>query len=225
MQIKKIFFIIFLLSISAIYAMKQQFHTKEFILVLDPAGDAKRTGRAIGDAFERGLTLQCAEKIKSLLEERCSYIKVVITRLPGDSVYDLQNASLSNRINADLFISLHFYQTQDTKPTLFLYQFSYGNDFATHNADYLALNTYDQAYKINKYTTDNLAHLFRTQLTQQRYVSLFSLSGPHALPIKPLIGITAPGIALEAGLKNKEAWHLFAEPLTDAIMAVIEKLN
>lgn len=204
--------------------MKRQFHKKEFVLVLDPSGDAKKTGRVIGDSFERGLTLQCAEKIKSLIEEQVSHVKIIITRLPGDIVYDLQNASLANRINADLFININFYLSTETKPTLFLYQFSYGNDFAPHQSG-LSFNTYDQAYKVNKTATDEITKLFTTQLTHTTYKNLFTLSGPHALPIKPLIGIIAPSIALEGGLKNKESWHLFIEPLVDTIITAIKHLE
>lgn len=190
--------------------------------MLDPSGDAKKTGRVIGDSFERGLTLQCAEKIKSLIEEQLSHVKIIITRLPGDIVYDLQNASLANRINANLFININFYLSTETKPTLFLYQFSYGNDFASHQSG-LSCNTYDQAYKVNKVVTDEIIKLFTTHLSHTNYKNLFTLSGPHALPIKPLIGITAPSIAIEVGLKNKESWHMFIDPLVATIIAAIEQ--
>ncbi len=196
---------------------------KEFIVILDPAGDAKKTGRCIGDSFERGLTLQCAEKIKTCLEQRHSHVKVMITRLPGDIVYDLQNASLANRVNADLFINLNFYHSTETKPTVFLYQFSYGNDFATHQPG-LVFHTYDQAYKINKNSSDMLMQLCTAQLTQPQYNNLFTVSTLHALPIKPLIGVIAPSIAVEIGLKNKDAWATFVEPLAATISAAIEEL-
>jgi N-acetylmuramoyl-L-alanine amidase len=186
-----------------------------FIIILDPAGDAKKTGRSIGDSFERGLTLQCAEKIKSLLLERHPHITVIISRLPGDNVYELQNASLANRIQADLFININFYLTQETKPTIYLYQFACDNDFALYQTG-LACNTYDQAYKINKSTTDAVAQHFKTYLTQ--YVSFFNVAGPYALPIKPLIGIISPNISLEIGLKNKDAWQQFVEPIVSAII-------
>ena len=102
MQIKKIIFYISLIGALSPFNAHNKKPIQQRIVVLDPAGDAKRTGRRIGDSFERGLTLQCAEKIKEIIEARSSHIKVVITRMPGDNVYDLQNASLSNRIHADL---------------------------------------------------------------------------------------------------------------------------
>lgn len=227
MQIKHFFkthfVIIFLFCVSTTHSIWETPH-KEYILILDPAGDAKKTGRSIDDSFERGLTLQCVEKIKSVLQERIPYIKTIISRLPGDSVYELQNASLANRIDADLFITINFYQTKEAKPTLYLYQFSYGNDFAQYQSE-LLFNTYDQAYKINKSTTDALLHICVKHLTQQKYNALFSVSGPHALPIKPLIGIITPSIAIEAGLKNKDSWHHLVEPLVSTIIEAMKLLT
>ena len=204
--------ILLLLSISSSTITQQ----KSFTIILDPAGDAKRTGRSIGDSFERGLTLQCAEKIKTLLLTRQPNLTIIISRLPGDNVYELQNASLANRIQADLFISLNFYLTQETKPTIYLYQFACDNDFASYQTG-LAFNTYDQAYKINKSTTDTIINCFKTHLTQPKYESLFSVAGPYALPIKPLIGIISPSISIEIGLKNKDSWQQFVEPVVEAI--------
>lgn len=219
MQIKKIGFLFFLLSTLCVHSIHDSYHLQRLVII-DPAGDAKRTGRCIGDSFERGLTLQCAEKIKEIVELQAPHIKVIITRMPGDIVYDLQNAALSNRLNADLFINLNFYYCKETKPTLYVYQFSYGNDFAPLQSG-LALHTYDQAYRINKTKTDEIARLFKGSLLDTKYQSLFILSGIHQTPIKPLIGIVAPSISIEAGLKNKEMWLSYCQPIVSSIIAVM----
>lgn len=218
MQVKKIIFFATLATMWVLPFYDKQ-HAQR-IVVIDPSGDAKRTGRKIGDNFERGLTLQCAEKIKELIELYAPYIKVVISRMPGDIVYDLQNASLSNRLHADLFVNLNFYYSQETKPTVFLYQFSYGNDFACCNQD-LALNTYDQAYLVNKPASDEVGLLFKKLLLQQKYQSQFTVSGVHHFPIKPLIGIAAPSMSIDAGLKSQELWMHYVEPLAQAIIEVV----
>jgi hypothetical protein len=222
-QIKYYSFLIFVVAVMYAVPIREK-HLRQRIVVLDPAGDAKRTGRRIGDSFERGLTLQAAEKIKEIIESRSPSIKVIITRMPGDNVYDLQNASLANRIGADLFMSLNFYHTQETKPTLFLYQFSYGNEFASCQQG-LALNSYDQAYRINKERTDIICQLFKKELSQQAYHSLCFVAGPYSLPVKPLIGIVAPSIACEVGLKGKELWQHYSEPLAQAIIAVVDAME
>lgn len=219
MQIKKIVFLFFFVNTLGVHSIHEQ-HYVQYIVILDPSGDAKRTGRRIADSFERGLTLQCAEKIKEYIEQRVPHIKVVITRMPGDIVYDLQNASLSNRLHADLFINLNFYYCQETKPTLFLYQFSYGNDFACYQQG-LMFHSYDQAYRINKTMTDEMAQLFKKSLSQVKYQTFFNVAGVYNVPIKPLTGIVAPSIAIEAGLKNKELWANYIEPLAQGIIEVL----
>jgi len=221
MQIKITHLLLFILAIFYISPISER-HRAHYIVVIDPFGDAKRTGRRIADSFERGLTLQCAEKIKEFIEQQVPHIKVVITRMPGDIVYDLQNASLANRIDADLFINLNFYYTQETKPTVSLYQFSYGNDFAACSQG-LVFNTYDQAYRINKGETDMMCQAFKTVLSQQHYQSLFTVAGVYSLPIKHLIGIVAPSIAIEAGLKHKELWLSYVEPIAHTIIAMADE--
>lgn len=216
---RKYIFFLFIIQVLCTLSVSDQ-SRRDYIIILDPAGDAKRTGRKIADSFERGLALQCAEKIKEVIEHQTSHIKVIITRMPGDTVYDLQNASLSNRLNADLFINLNFYYCQDTKPVLFLYQFSYGTNFACEPG--LAFHTYDQAYIINQNCTNERSQEFKQLLMQQKYQSLFSVVGVHQLPIKPLIGIVAPSIAIEAGLKNKDAWMHYVDPLAQAIVAILK---
>ena len=40
-----------------------------FTIMIDPAGDAKHTGRLIQDTLERGISLQCAEELKKNLTQ------------------------------------------------------------------------------------------------------------------------------------------------------------
>lgn len=205
----------------AIFSYFMEKERRQYTVIIDPSGDARRTGRKIGDNFERGLTLQCAEKVREYIEARAPHIKIIISRMPGDVVYDLQHASLSNRLDADLFINLNFYHCQDTKPTVFLYQFSYGADFACCNQG-LALHTYDEAYRINKTASDEMGLLFKKSLMQQKYQPLCTVAGVYHLPIKPLIGVVAPSLCIDAGLKGKEAWVNYVEPLACGIMQVLE---
>ena len=220
MQIKRYGFLFFVVAIISPLSIREK-HYRQRVVVIDPAGDARYTGRVIGDSFERGLTLQCAEKIKEIIEQQSSHIKVIITRIPGDNIYDLQNATLANRV-ADCFINLNFYYTQEVKPTIFLYQFSYGNDFAYQKS--MQLLSYDQAYRINKDITDKIGTLFYQELSQQMYHSLWTVMGPYSLPIKPLIGITVASITFEMGLKNKDFWHYYPQPLADAIITVLGEI-
>lgn len=222
MQIKKLVCYFFIINIFAIHPISEKQY-KQCIIVVDPAGDAKKTGRPIGDNFERGLTLQCAEKIKEVIEKQLPYVTIIITRLPGDVIYELQNASLANRIHAHLFVTINFYQTEETKPTFYLYHFSNGNDFV-QQSPFLSFDNYDQAYIINKKETAFLIHLCKEKLTAQ-YHHLFIVAGPYGLPIKALIGTIAPSIALEIGLKNKDSLQHYIDPLITTLITAIEYLE
>ncbi len=106
-------------------ALKPQELCKKFIVVLHPAGDAKSTERTIYNNFERGLTLQYAQELKKIIEKSAPNITVIITRQAGDVIEPLQNAALANRLQADLYISLHAYQEQQPITTLRLYYLLY----------------------------------------------------------------------------------------------------
>lgn len=49
--------------ILTIHARKNQ-RTRTYTIMLNPAGDARHTGRRIDDTFERSVTLQYVEKLK-----------------------------------------------------------------------------------------------------------------------------------------------------------------
>jgi hypothetical protein len=188
--------------------------------MLNPAGDARSTGRTIDDTFERGLTLQCAEQIKKQLEEHNPYIRVLLTREPGEIVLPLQSASFANRLKVNLFVSIHLYQESGIKPHLYLYQFSYGDDFMTHTPG-LALYPYDQAHLFNGATTTAYAQCMHTILCKKEYAQLFSIHGIYKMPFKPVIGITAPALGLEASIKNKDEWRTYVAPICEAIEQIV----
>lgn len=75
-------------------------------VVLDPGHGGKDPGaQSVLGYWEKGVNLQISRKVKSYLED--SGVKVVMTR-NGDSYPELEErAALANRINADLFVSIH----------------------------------------------------------------------------------------------------------------------
>lgn len=194
---------------------------KPFIIMLDPAGDAKNTGRTIENYFERGITLQYAEQLKKIIETRYHNITVYLTRSPREVIAPLQNANYANRLKADLYISINFYQEKKIIPDLFLYQFSYDNDFLSTSKQ-LCFYPYDQAHLLNKDKTKHYASCIKQALTEIAS-NKFNLIGVHKIPCKPLIGIISPAIVFEAGLKKVEDWNNYIEPMVYAIQSIIER--
>jgi N-acetylmuramoyl-L-alanine amidase len=189
--------------------------------MLDPSGDVAHAGRSINDSFERGLTLQCAEQIKKQLEATHPYIRVVLTRFPGETLQPLQNANFANRLHVDAYISLHFYEEHNPKPELCIFTYAHGQDVVSNkNTQALSFLPYDQAHLLNAEKTTRYAHLAESILQQQRYQSLFSVRGVFQIPFKPLVGIMAPAFGLEIGLKQTDDWMLYLEAFTHVIVAL-----
>ncbi|MGZ6255121.1 MAG: N-acetylmuramoyl-L-alanine amidase [Candidatus Chromulinivorax sp.] len=213
------FFLIILLTIFPKFLSA----TDPFTIMLDPAGDAKHTGRLIEDTFERGISLQCAEQLKTQLIENFKNIRVILTRVPGETIQPLQNASFANRLNINLYISLYFYDEPElpTHVTLYHYIESPITDF-WHKAESLRLYNINQAYLINIKTTQNWGILFLETFSDKKYTKFFKPRGLFAIPFTPLIGIKAPALAIEVGLKNKEDWQHIIEPIITACQRIIQ---
>jgi len=224
-EYKKLLSLVVIFFIASILTSRHQYKPTQqnlFLIMLAPAGDAKHIGRKIGDNFERGITLQYAEQLKKLVEEQCPSVTVIISRFPGDIVSPLQNASFANRLQVDLFISIHFYQTAETKPQLHLYQFSYNDDFIVPRSK-LSFYNYDQAHLFHKEQTNIWAQLIKQTCENDQYQKLFKVSSVDKLPFTSLIGVLAPAIGIEAGLKNSPDWQNYLEPMVQSIAAIVEK--
>ncbi len=224
MSIKKIFYsvVCILFFTQTIQTRRNIFSRKvpAFTIMLDPAGDAKHTGRTIGNTFERGITFQYTEHLKQYLENNYENIKVYLSRFPGEMVYPLQNANYANRLDVDLYININFYQETYTIPKLFLYRFSYHDDFVTPPKK-LSFLKYDQAHIVHNTLTQKWSEQIK-QLLMNNKNKKFTVHGVYALPFKPLIGVIAPAFGIEIGLKTTDNWKAYIAPLAQAITALIE---
>jgi hypothetical protein len=187
-----------------------------FTIMLNPAGDAHHVGRTIQDSFERGLTLQCAEQLKIILESTHRDLRVLITRAPGEVMAPLQQANFANRMHADLYLSIHFYQEKGTRPKMYLYRFSYHDELKISRGT-LSFCPYDQVHLFNYDITEAWATILHTCLEYPSYKKIFDLQPVYALPCKPLIGIMAPAIMCEMSLKQSGDWRLYLDPLIASI--------
>lgn len=193
-----------------------------FTLMLDPAGDAQYPGRIIEDSFERGITLQCVEELQTTITKRFPFVRVVLTRLPGETRQPLQNANFANRLDTDLYISIHCYSESKPKSQLYLYYFSNNDSFISQPSPH-ALYPYDKAHLISLKSTKAFGTIMERILRDPQYAHLFMLHGLYTLPFAPLIGIKKPALAIEIGLKHKENWKLFIEPIIASITPLLEQ--
>lgn len=194
-----------------------------FKIMLDPAGDAQQTGRIIDNTFERGITMQMAQKLKENLEKKVPNTTILLSRMPGETRSALEKASYANRLATNLYISIHAYQTTSDHSIIALYHYT-NNDAAfspvTSNANSFAFLPYDQVYRTYYETTSN----WIKELTQE--LSLFkeiTVQGPYALPCRPLVGVNAPAIMCEIGIKQQDDWQALIEPCTQALSTLCTK--
>lgn len=197
-----------------------QDHT--FTIMIDPAGDAKHTGRLIQDTLERGISLQCAEQLKAKLVQKFPAIRVVLTRVPGETIQHLQNASFSNRLGVDLYLSLYFYQEEESPShiTLYFYVQDPIADF-WHKSQPLAFYNVEQAHLMSIHLTKAWGEIFLDVFNTTSYSKFFQCRGLLGVPFTPLIGIKAPALAVEVGLKNKQDWQHIIDPIVIAIEKII----
>lgn len=186
-----------------------------FIIVLDPAGDAKEVGRLIDGAYERTIAFRVAEKLKEEIERRIPQTMVLLTRQLAQTMQPLQQANFANRIDADLYLHLSFFKQAGARNSIFIYRFSYHDDFIVL-PQMLRFYPYNQAHLFcNQKTTGYTALL--ADLLQSAYHTSYATHGPYALPITPLIGISCPAIMLEIGIEKESDWLRIIEPLVEAV--------
>lgn len=210
-MIKKIVFISFISIVLNIYS-------RETVILLDPAGHAKNTGRRLVDGYERAQTFQLASSLRQELEQKYNF-KVLITRYPGEEIIDLQNASFSNRLEVDLFISLNIFWQENIKPKIYVYYLTYNPliDFTCKISDILDFIPLEKSHYINinktRLYSENIKKILLTENNQKQ----FDYYGPYAIPFKPLKGIIAPAIAIEIGICEEEGWKNLVNSLVECL--------
>lgn len=196
-------------------------------IVLDPAGDAQNTGRVIDDTFERGLTLACAQEVKRDLEKNFPGVRIVLSRVPGETIDPLQSASFANRLKADLFVYLGFYQEKRNPCLCSLFFFSYDatTDFWPKKTSAQALEPYYRAHLPMIGCSAQYALLLHDALTALQTKGSIQLKPVICFPCRPLIGVRAPVIGCEMGLNTKDSWKMFVQPLVEGIGKIISVLQ
>ncbi len=199
-----------------------------FIIMLDPAGDAKKTGRIIGDTLERSISLNFAEKLKVSLESALMSsgrpVQIIITRVPGEIIDAFQNASFANRLKATLYISLNFYHKAHSENPLYVFYSLYdpNSDFLYKTNNQASFLHYNQSHLFSLKESFAWACKLATQLRLSASTSGFTIHDPLGLPFKPLLGITIPSLAIEYGVVDNQNAQLLVGPLAHAISALVK---
>ncbi|MBI2344606.1 N-acetylmuramoyl-L-alanine amidase [Candidatus Dependentiae bacterium] len=209
MSLNRILLYIFLCNINLI--------AYSITIMIDPLGDAKYTGCEIEDTFERSLTLQCAQRLKQIIEETFSNTKVVITRNAGDTIQQLQNASYANRINPDLYICLSFYHQKSIPGHIAIFYYLENSIDTQHAYNPLHFYHVSQAYLKNVASSKQFALKAAAVLKQKSINPHFLCIGTFGIPCMPLFGIQPPALFIQAGLAHKNNWKYLIDPIIEVI--------
>lgn len=186
--------------------------------MIDPAGDAINVGRKLVEGYERGVSLQFAEKLRTVLASNYG-IQVILTRSPREIVPSLQNASFANRLGVDFFLSLHVYYQEEAKPSIFIYHLLYNPmvDLVAQNFNLLHFIPIYQAHFGKIKETILFANMMKNVLGSENYKKRFNFYGPFGLPLKPLVGIIPPAVVVEVGICEESNWRHLVEPLAESL--------
>ena len=199
-----------------------------FTLMINPFGDAGNAGRIIDGCYERGLTLQCAEELKKNFKKSSPHIRVILTRFPGERLEPLQNANFANRLKTDLYLNVQFYfQEHDLSHVTFYHFIQHPTELWAQRAlPGLDFVPFDTIHRSCIKQTQEWVKMLAQELGATAHSHNFVLQGVYPCPCKPLMGIQAPAISIEIGLKNKDDWQRFIAPLItcfEKLIAYIQK--
>ena len=193
-------------------------HARVPILVLDPEGDVMNNGRKLATGYERNETLQFAEELKKTLM-KTGEVRVVIAHTSRKKKSPYQAVSFANRVKADLFITLTMVTQEDVKPSLALYYRSLNplTEQTPQRQPQLSLTPVSLAHSLTILATKNSISRIHEVLTEPHYLKLMHSQKPLGIPIKPLAGLTVPGLLMEVGVSRHSSWNPLVKPVSDSL--------
>ena len=130
---KKIIFIFIILSFFSLSA------EKKFKVVIDPGHGGINTGAVSGNISEKELTLALAAKIRAFFKKHpAQNVEIIFTRTDDSSMPIKERVEFIERIQPDLFISLHF-NSQKVLTTNRGFEIYYPADFVSRDTASTAL--------------------------------------------------------------------------------------
>ena len=191
------------------------------VIMINPAGHAGDPGRSLS-GFERAATFRFAQEIQNAFERGYDF-RVVLTRVPGEKIVDFQNASFANRLNVDLFISVHLFKLDSAKPKVYLYQHVADpiGDFVNRTFPSLKMISVLQAHQVNIFRTKNIGQQLANTLLSSDNQKMFDFGGFYGIPLKPLCGIVAPAILIEVGVIQDDDWHVVLDAVVQGLGGLV----
>ena len=205
--------ILFILIAAFTFKAKEAFTAvvdKEFVVVIDAGHGGKDDGaRAVDGTYEKDLNLSLAKMVKEL--NRDEKIKIILTREADIYQTPKEKAEIANKLNADVFISIH----TSSSPQKYY-------DVTSGMEVYVARDSFQNS-GISKTLASSVIGTFSKNY--QLKINPNPIQRPTGIWI--LQASKCPTVLIEAGyisntrdrdyLKSKEGMETFAKNLLDAI--------
>ncbi len=189
-----------------------------FHIILDPAGDAKNTGRQLATCYERSITLQLCEVLKENILKQHPTCTVTITRTTGETRSQEQRAQMANQLNANLFVHISCFEDTSLKPHVMLYYMSSNNLLYTPPA-----YTLIPAHKGPDIALPNTKKFIRSMYTNLSKQTFYTILNPYAIPDTRLASIMVPALTIEFGISRTMSWTSLIEPLSNTLILCIQE--
>lgn len=187
---------------------------KEYTVYVNPAGSPYNPGRTIHNQFERGIALSCAQALKEALAPHAPHLRVVINPARDDTTQLHTAVSHAHRVQADLYLHLGFFQSQQPTPELIITTFQWhpATDLWKREPQPGEFVPLAEAHKMAAAISTKIAqHMFRYAQTTRPFPLM--AHARIALPYSPLVGLSIPALGFEIGITTQQSINDIAPAL------------
>ena len=103
----RFYFIVFFILLFFVFPLHADTNGNPFVLVIDPGHGGKATGAIGKRGKEKDINLAVSKLVKQYISEAHPDVKIVMTRTRDVAVDLDERADMANKVNANLFISIH----------------------------------------------------------------------------------------------------------------------
>lgn len=189
------------------------------VVYINPSGTSYHPGRTIGDSFERGIAINCAQNLKDELAVRLPLTRVIINQAREENRDPLQHINQANRVRANVYVYLSFYHTKKVTPELTIMTFRWHptTDLWKREIRREAFIPFQEAHFAHATLSHNIAHHMFYYAATHRPFPLCAMAC-LALPYAPLAGIAIPAIGIEIGIQHGAQIAEIAPAIADMLI-------
>jgi hypothetical protein len=182
-----------------------------FTVVLDPGIHST--------ALATQETLLCTQALQQTVAATFPHLRIVLSRTSEDLSDPLQNASFSNRIHADLYVSFNIFVEKDVAKSIQLY--THTPPSFLHTQKKSSSLSFIPAHSAYEYYVQQSHSLANTFVERAKNAGTIPVDSPRTLPLKALQAIYAPSFLIEIGVSKSKDWRTYFSQIFEGLQHVI----